>query len=607
MSERVSGSNDRRGVRTLPGLDGLRALAVAAVIAYHLAPTSLPGGFLGVDVFFVLSGYLITSQLWVRSSGGGIDLLDFWRRRVRRLLPAVIALVLACAVAMGVLDRSGGRSFLGDALAALTYTSNWWYIAHQRSYFEAAGRPPVLQHLWSLAIEEQFYLLWPLVLVGAARLVPHALRRRRLLRTLAVAGALVSVALMGVGTALAHAPQRADVSRWYFGSDAHGFGLLAGAALALHRGGAGFAADRPLRRATARDTRAGWLALLVVLAVVLRADAWSPWVYRWGFAVLALAMTALVAVAARPGPFARLLGARPLVLVGQRSYGLYLWHWPVVCFTRPQLDLPLDGLPLLALRLVLTVVLTEASYRFVETPIRRRGLRAWSRQLRARITPSARPLLPVGALTVTCALALWLMTGPQVGPSPAGGGGIDAAVQQVAAPSPSPSRPSPTPGRTAAPGTLAVYGDSVALGAEPALRAQFPVVLDHATVGIQAADLLDRLSADARAGQLAGAIVLLHLGDNGVVDPDQLASVVRATLADGHARRVLLVRPRVPRDWQQRNLDVIDEVARQVDGVRPVDWYTASAGRRRWFADDGVHVGPAGARAYAALVQAAAR
>lgn len=359
----------------LPGLDGLRALAVTAVLLYHAYVGWLPGGFLGVEAFFVLSGYLITSLLlveWQRT--GSIDLRAFWLRRARRLLPALFLLLLGVVTFAVIFLPGEVAGMRGDVPAALGYVTNWFLVFSRQSYFQAMGRPSLLQHLWSLAVEEQFYLIWPLLFVVGLKWV----RRPRALLPLVLAGAAGSTLLM----AWLYQPD-ADPSRVYYGTDTRAAGLLIGCALAL------IWAPQALRSrgwwARAQRTLldlAGVAALLGLAWIAVVIDENQPLLYQGGFAVIAL-LTAL-AVASVVHPSARvmpaLLGLKPLRWIGRRSYGIYLWHWPIFDLTRPQQDVQLEGLPLLALRFGLTLAAAELSFRFVETPVRHGALgRAWSR------------------------------------------------------------------------------------------------------------------------------------------------------------------------------------------------------------------------------------
>src|SRR5215217_3875508 len=350
--------------RYMPGLDGLRAIAVLAVIAYHLNPAWAPGGLLGVGVFFTLSGYLITDLLLgQREATGRLQLGDFWLRRARRLLPALF-LMLAFVVAwVTLLDRSLLPGLRGDVLAAVGYVSNWWNIVREASYFARFGPPPPLDHLWSLAVEEQFYLIWPWLLWLGLRYVPW----RYTLAGLTLAGVALSAAAM----ALIYEPG-VDPTRVYEGTDTRAFGLLIGAALAM---------VWPSRRLRADLITVPWRIVLDVVGLLIwRTSQYSPFLYHGGIVVLSVATAATVAAMVHPA--SRLgvaVGWTPLRWLGVRSYGIYLWHWPIIVLTAPGLEQK-PSLSLQGLQVAATIVVAALSWRFVEEPIRRGALgRLWAR------------------------------------------------------------------------------------------------------------------------------------------------------------------------------------------------------------------------------------
>ncbi|MCX6459054.1 MAG: SGNH hydrolase domain-containing protein [Actinobacteria bacterium] len=357
----MSGRGER--LRYLPGLDGLRAVAVVAVMLYHGGVGSLPGGFLGVDVFFALSGFLITSLLLAEwGHTGRIALGAFWMRRARRLLPALVVLILAVVLwAWLVADTDLLSRVRRDGLATLLYVSNWSFVTQGQSYFDQFATPSPFRHTWSLAIEEQFYLIFPFVFIVAMRL----LRRRRWIALFFAAASLVSATLMSLLT-----KPGADPSRIYFGTDTRLQTLLVGAVLAVAISGRPVPAwARPVANIAAITGAA------VVLAFFLLVQDSAEWMYRGGFLVLALASTAVIAgiTLAPRSPIDRILSLRPLVAVGMISYGLYLWHWPVFLALEPS-RVGFTGVPLLLLRVLVTAVIAAASFRFVEMPIRRGAL-----------------------------------------------------------------------------------------------------------------------------------------------------------------------------------------------------------------------------------------
>ncbi|HEY5638899.1 MAG TPA: acyltransferase family protein, partial [Dehalococcoidia bacterium] len=355
----------------IPAIDGLRALAVTAVLIYHAEVGFLGGGFLGVDIFFVISGYLITSLLLAERDGGAgrVNLPGFWGRRARRLLPALLALIGGSLLYTVIFLPDEVSSLRGDALASLGYVVNWHLIFEDKSYFEALGRPSLLRHLWSLAVEEQFYVFFPLIFaVVLARL------RVRYALAIVVAAAVASAALM----ALLFKPGL-DPSRVYYGTDTRIAVILAGAALAFVWRPGGL----PRRAAALTERTAdawGLAALAGLVAVAIAATEDGAFLYRGGF--LAVAVLTAVLIAATVHPRATLirgiLARRPLVWLGTRSYSVYLWHWPVFMLTRPGLDVAIDGVELLLVRLAITVALAEVSFRLIEAPVRTGSLkRLW--------------------------------------------------------------------------------------------------------------------------------------------------------------------------------------------------------------------------------------
>lgn len=405
MTTRTTGKTSKRSKRAegtqlayLPGLDGLRALAVIGVVLYHAGATSMQGGFLGVEVFFVISGYLITSLLlteWKRE--GKVGLKHFWLRRARRLLPALYMLVIAVLCYAVVFLPEEVAGLRNDAAAAFSYVTNWYLILAQKSYFEAIGRPSLLQHLWSLAVEEQFYLLFPL----AFALILGRLTRRRAF-VVVVSAALLSAAWM----AFQFQPDT-DPSRIYYGTDTRAAGILLGAALAFVWAPWGNSQQAKRFKPWQLDL-VGALGVGALLLAFVFLDEFNPFLYQGGMQLVAFFTLAAIAgvVHPRSGFGGKLLGWAPLRWIGLRSYSIYLWHWVVIDVTRPQLDVSLDGAPLIVLRVAATLALAELSYRLIETPFRSRALgRAWKKLTTAR--GASRLLLQLGWAAATLALLVF--------------------------------------------------------------------------------------------------------------------------------------------------------------------------------------------------------
>ena len=367
------------GQRYMPGLDGLRAVAVLAVIAFHLDLPWAGGGLLGVGIFFTLSGYLITDLLLAQwEDGGRLRLAEFWLHRARRLLPALVVMLTVVVAWVTLAHRSQLAALRGAAVASLGFVSNWWLIAQRVSYFDRFGPPTPLGHLWSLAVEEQFYLIWPWLLLLGLTLLPTRDRRARLHPRLARVTVLLALA-SAVAMAWLYRPGF-DTTRVYDGTDTRAFGLLAGAALAM---------VWPSRHLTAHiQPTARWLldsvgaaGLLVVVLLIGHTTEYSPSLYRGGMALLAVATAVVVAVVAHPASrLGAALGCRPIRWLGVRSYGIYLWHLPVIVLTSPAADTGTNPLRA-AGQVTASVGLAALSWRYVEEPVRHGALtRLWRRQ-----------------------------------------------------------------------------------------------------------------------------------------------------------------------------------------------------------------------------------
>ena len=606
----------------LPGLDGLRALAIIGVLLYHADVTWMSGGYLGVDVFFVLSGFLITTLILEEfDRSGRIDFRRFYLGRARRLLPALLLVLAVVSVAAAFFYRDIASQVRADVVASMLYVNNWWYIFNDQSYFEFIGRPPLLKHLWSLAVEEQFYLVWPAVAFFVVRR-----GGRPGLRATAIALALLSTAWMVWLSVRGGFPELADPSRAYFGTDSHAMGLLVGAALAT--------AWRPgrlrtdiTRGAAAIITVVGVAALLTVLWFFVFVGEFTPWLYRGGFLALAVIVAILLAMATHPGaPLGRWMGTQPWRYVGQRSYGVYLWHWPIFMVTRPLLDIPLDGAPLLALRLGLTFAVAELSFRFLEMPIRRGAIDRWIASWRTSTGVARTRRTRRGALVLATAIAGIAVVGTVLASVPAPsanaglppdvaqamgldqGGPTEVTLDESAGPSTTPSSsqtPSsqtPTPEPAKDNGTVSAIGDSVMLGARTVLKETIPGTKVDAAVSRFPGAFIGRLKKYVAKGLLA-PVVVLHPGTNGVLPESMMREMLEILVA---TPRVVVVNDNMPRTWRLPNNEVITTVVPDYPNAVLADWYSASKDHPEYFASDGVHLTPKGAHAYSQLIRTSA-
>ncbi|MFI8632521.1 acyltransferase family protein [Microbacterium sp. NPDC077663] len=606
----------------LSGLDGLRAVAVLLVVVYHLFP-ALPAGFLGVDVFFVLSGFLITTLLLrERKAHGRIGLVDFWRRRARRLLPSIGVVVLVAASLAWMVGGDILVGLGGQLLGAATFSYNWVAVANGSSYFGGgldSSAPELLRNLWSLAVEEQFYLLWPLLL-------PLVLRLRRGRATVAVglaaASAVVAVLLSGDGA-----------TRVYYGTDTHAFGLLLGVALAF---------ARPAERGRGVPAVVGGAALasIVALAFVTPGDGVETFP---GLLVAASVLTVVaIAGAVRPGSrLGRALDAAPLRWIGERSFGIYLWHWPLVVIltvattrSSPDVAVPLE---VALLTLALTLLAAEVSFRFIEQPVRRLGFRASLLTVGRAFRGG-----PVRRLAATTAIAAGVLVAagttaavadaPPMASSEAavrdGRAALDAAsarshhatlpgvavrsdgaVLRPECPSahlsdddglcaPPDGRPAPPAEIRVAGARVTAVGDSVMLASAGGLLDRMPGAEIDAKVSRSmgaGVAVVDRLAAQ---GQLRDYVVV-GLGTNGPVDPDDLARLKKDV---GPNRTLVLVTAHAPRDWIPGVNEELESFTAHTPGVAIADWSGAIAGHEDLLAGDGIHPGARGGQRYADTV-----
>lgn len=602
----------------LPGLDGLRAIAIIGVLLYHAGIDWVPGGFLGVDVFFVLSGFLITSLILEEyERAGRIDFKRFYIRRARRLLPAVFVLLIAVGLAVLLFYRDALSAFREDALATLFYLNNWWYILVDQSYFESIGRPPLLKHLWSLAVEEQFYLIWPAV---ALLLVRRG--GRPLVRRVAVFLAIASTAWMAYLAIRGGYPIDADPSRAYFGTDSHMMGLVIGAALATVWRPGRLSANIP-RGAQLLVTGIGVTMIAVIAYFYLFVGEFTPWLYRGGFLALAVFTAVLIAAATHPAsPLGPILGVGLLRYLGRRSYGIYLWHWPIFMVTRPGIDVPWSDFLTFIVRIAITLVIAEISYRLVEMPIRQGVLGDAWQQARAGAWRRLRTIAVLGATALTAILAVIVTIALVLSPGD-GRGAIPADVAEamgivddgplaVSIEEQIPTEPAsvviveeqeqqePTIAEIrASNGPVSVLGDSVVLGARTAITNAIPDARVDAEVSRMPGAFTGRVKRLDRRDKLAN-IVVLHPATNGVLTEEILRNTLEP-LSD--YERVVVVNASVPRSWERPNNAIIEKVVPDYPNVVLADWNSLAAGNREFFVSDGVHLTRQGAVAFAELIK----
>lgn len=595
----------------ITGLDGIRAVAVMAVLFYHADYPWALGGFLGVETFFVLSGFLITSLLLAEwGSTRGINLRNFWLRRARRLLPAVWLLLAVLPLVAILFGRDALPRLKEDIPAAIFYITNWVYIVREVPYFEAFGRPPLLQQLWSLAVEEQFYLLWPLILLFLLRL----LKNNRF--------GLVAVTLMMIGLsagwmAILYSPE-VDPLRVYYGTDTRAGGFLVGALLAMI-----WSPARSRTPARGILELAGWCGLLALMFLYNQLNEFQPFLYRGGILLTALASALLIMGASSPATsISRLLENPVFRWIGSRSYSIYLWHWPIFMLTRPGFDLDLPTLPVRVGQVAVTFGLAELSYRYIESPVRHHGFTASIRSLQGSLREWSVPQrVGLGAGIVTASLLLlWQGTIRPVNANTASQDALpvaSAAAETITQHTPT----QPVPIHTQQPAGVTTrvsstltptpsidlprvtfIGDSIMQGATPMMEDILgeDIYIDAARK--RKMEDVPALVETLYDEGLLSHIVVIHLGSNRPFEAPMFDEVMKTLLAHG-VERVIFINVHRPIGWEfYINKKFAEGVARWPE-AELIDWDALAHHEQGWFIRDGTHLSYEGSEAYVSAIK----
>jgi len=627
----------------ISGLDGIRAISVFAVIFYHANFSWALGGYLGVESFFVISGYLITSLLineWNES--GAINLLRFWLKRARRLLPALWLLLFSLAITIPVLARDGVSNFLKDLPPALFYYTNWAYIFQKTSYFESFGRPPLLKHLWSLAIEEQFYFFWPLILFFLLSVFGNK-KRKNLLYPILVLAATSAIWMSSLYTF------SNDSSRVYFGTDTRAAGLLIGACLAT--------LWQPWKESHQKSRKkwlidiVGWCLLILIIYFFITYNEFQPLLYHGGITIFSLVCAGLIFAATHSETtLSRFLEIPIMRWLGTRSYGIYLWHFPVFMMSRSGFDVNLPAIPLFAIQLSVTLLIAEASYRWIELPIRKIGFRSFVNTLKTQFIKKPYPYV---ITIIVLALYTFSMTNSgreffsrtfNTDPMNIQTSSSDQITtngiqdSQTSLSGTSQSTETQTPRPVAA--DLIAHATSLLPTLSTQVEQQAPetdIILTQATEELQQMDytfigdsvmegVSDMLLAAfgeniyidtkksrnmedgpeiidtlAEEGKLA-PIVIIHLGTNRLFEEDHVQTLLE-TLADHQVSQVYIINVRRPIRWESLANKRLKESVSGWSQVTLLDWYTISDSHSGYFGEDQVHLTTYGKKAYLNLIQ----
>ena len=574
----------KKSTRHISSIDGLRAIAVTAVVLYHLGISWIPGGFLGVDLFFVISGYVITRLILDSiNQSSALDLRAFYAARIRRIYPGFLFMVISTIIFIGVWAPEAIKRFLTDLPYALSGTINWALVARNQDYFETIGRPPLLQHTWSLAVELQFYLIWPIILLTVLKYFG----KKNIARIALIIAIISGTALFLVSLQLDQS-NSAKVSHIYFGTDTHSLGLFLGSALAVSWIPQNLSANIT-RRAQDVIDGIGVVGLLGLISIFLFIDESNASLYQIAFPLAGifgcLVIISLVHPASR---FAPIISTAPFRWIGQRSYGIYIWHWVIFQVTRPSVDLSGETWALYLARVLLVLALADISLRWVEIPFRQGQVQTWFRGMKyrsskERVRQQVTVLVSIIAvLAVTSSISVSAINRSN-------------QISQVINEELTDQEESPVDlGSTTG---LWVTGDSVILGIRSKLENKEQISLVNARVGRQAPELLAVMRVDQ--GSVPSSPVIFNLGNNNALSEQTVVEIFEVVK---NQPQIIVVNTAVPRPWRDANNAIISKVASRYANVKLVDWDRISKDRPELFAPDGVHLSPMGSDVYVDLV-----
>jgi peptidoglycan/LPS O-acetylase OafA/YrhL len=566
----------------IPAIDGLRALAVFAVVLYHLGISWIPGGFLGVDLFFVISGYVITRLILDSiESANGLDIKKFYAARIRRLFPGLISLLIVTSVMIALFAPDAIRRFIKDVPYVLSGTNNWHLVALEQDYFQAIGRPPLLQHTWSLAVEFQFYLIWPIILFFIWRRFGKRVVRRAALLIATFSGITLFLFSLQADNATA-----GRISHIYFGTDTHSLGLFLGSALAVSWIPRNLTPNISQRAQDFVDG-IGVFGFIGLLCIFLFIDQENATLYQIAFPLAAIfGCATLVSIVHPASRFSPILSNKVFLWIGQRSYGIYLWHWVVFQVTRPGADLTGNLLALNVARVLVVLALADISLRAIEIPIRNGVVQNWFRGMkyRTKIMQKRQRIFVASVTAIIVAIS---------------GSSVAVAWQRdqsiIVEIKPELELPDTVMGVNKS--GLWVTGDSVILGIRNKLAAQEEIALINARVGRQIQELIKEVEADKpRVGE---SNVVLNVGNNNSVSREDMVKLMEL-LKD--QPKVVVVNTSVPRTWRDGNNKIISEVVSRYSNAVLVDWASIAENHPEFFAPDGVHLIEAGSDVYVASI-----
>lgn len=574
-------SHKRNHTNYLPSLDGVRALAIIFVLLYHFKLPLFSGGFIGVDIFFVLSGYLITSKLlsaW--RSHQTIDIKHFWIKRIRRLIPAVVVLLITMLIFTFIFFPKVFAKSWTDGIASFFYINNWWYIFNDVPYFQSFGTPSPFKHLWSLAIEEQFYLIWPIAFLT---LLNYFKKRQHVLKVVLLSG-LASIILMF----LLYDPTNID--RVYYGTDTRLFTLAIGCSLAFVWPFYLLEDNFNKKESNVIDG-IGLVSLIGLITFAFTLSEYKRFLYPTGFIFVALLAALLLAVVAHPSSrLAKVFSLPAFVYLGQRSYSLYLWHYPIVVLFTPVKTIGTLHPFLIILQLLLIIILAEASYRFVEMPFIKYGYIGVMSRLKTKnkqyLIKLAKFLGVILVLTTVLTLYSGYLSNGYLFKKENPVKNTSQTVQTET--KESETAVSETVEKPKKIKRILAIGDSVLLGVKEQFELAIPGVVVDAEVGRQLVQAEELVKEKYSSFNSEDSLIFLELGSNSRFEKKELDSLLK--LFDKSL--IYLVNTKVPRDWESEVNRMLKDASNSHENVKLIDWNKLAKEKPAILTNDGIHITP---------------
>ncbi len=583
--------------RYITGLDGLRAFAILSVVFYHFTFSWAKGGFLGVDIFFVLSGYLVTSKILL--TGENFKVKTFWKDRLCRILPSAYLMIIVTVLWVILFNHRLLTSLLGDTMSSISYTTNWWFIFHKISYFDSFGSPSPLKHMWFLAVQEQFYILWPFILIIGLKITKKIGKFSRIV----FIGALLSATLMGI----LYDPT-ADPSRVYYGTDTRAFELLIGSFLAT------VLANKKHFTKEVSPKQKNELKLISIISFsififsVIFIDEYNSFLYRGGLFLFSLNTALLIACVCHPqGILGPIFSWKPMRWIGTRSYEIYLWHYPIMVLSTPIYEIGNPSYLRVFFQLIITCIIAEFSYRFIELPIRKFGFREYCHYL-----ISAKKTTTIISFLVIMSLAIGITSMAKIKSNLEKAEAYSSEINTAQTPKKKASDKSLNEKdmkvstkndeeiSSAESGTykdILAIGDSIILDIAPSLNEKYNNITIDGKIGRQMSEAAT-LAAKYTTFNDSDKAVIIELGTNGYFTNKQIDKLLDS-FSKSH---IFLINIRVPRSWESKVNKILKEKAEERENVTLIDWYSTASKHPEYFDQDGVHLNSKGVESLESLI-----